>query len=88
MVCPEHNYRHFQEFGETCPHCDYARFIDRVLRVVGTIVIGIAIASLITGCAHDNGIIYKPAPKPAPADTINAVGNVLGGAWDRMKGAK
>ena len=43
---------------------------------------------LLGGCAHDNGIVYRPAPKPAPADTITAVGNVLGGAWDRLKGNK
>lgn len=58
------------------------------IRIALIVLVGVAIAWMLAGCAHDNGIVYKPAPKPAPADTITAVGNVLGGAWDRLRGTK
>ena len=48
MICPTHNIRHFQEFGETCPACDRRRFVDRVLRVVGVIVFAVAIGIILT----------------------------------------
>lgn len=85
MICPTRNIRHFQEFVETCPACDRRRFVDRVLRVVGVIVFGIAIAVQIS-YAHDNGIVYKPAPKPTStvAENITAGGRVAAGAFDRL----
>lgn len=41
---------------------------------------------LTTGCAHDNGIVYKPAPKPTStvAENIEAGGKVAAGAFDRL----
>lgn len=45
---------------------------------LAVLLIGAAIIFLATtGCAHDNGIIYKPAPKPKStvAENTEAIGN-------------
>jgi len=40
--------------------------------------------TVLNGCAHDNGIIIKGSKKSTTAENIEAGGNVLGGAWDRL----
>jgi hypothetical protein len=49
--------------------------------------LGIGLLALgLSACAHDNGIVYKPAPKreSTVAENIEAGGRVAAGAFDRL----
>ena len=82
MICSKHNHRYMHEF-EPCPFClndeVWSRRFDRVLRVVGLILFGVCIGVMLAGCAHDNGIIYKPAPKPSTASEVDTYIKSAGG---------
>jgi len=48
------------------------------------VLISCLIMLVTAGCAHDNGIIIKPAAKSTTAENIEAGGRVAAGAWDRV----
>ena len=43
---------------------------------------------LLSGCAHDNGIVIKPAPKSTQAENVDAYGRAAFGAWKIITGEK
>ena len=55
------------------------RLLNRIIIIEVFILLCLLIIAALTGCAHDNGIIYKPAPKPSAASEVDTYIKSAGG---------
>jgi len=55
------------------------RLLNRIIIIEVFILLCLLIIVALTGCAHDNGIIYKPAPKPSVMQEVDQGVKTIGG---------
>ena len=54
------------------------RLLNRII-IIEVFILLCLLIIVATGCAHDNGIIYKPAPKPSTASEVDTYIKSAGG---------